>query len=323
MAMFFFRQGLYVPLVTSPITLPSGPRISLCWRAGAPLEMNPTRFLLTPSASCFLMTSPPRKSNAVLRLLPTHQARPASMGVMSSLRSLPYRHRPASRRRLSRAPRPASLTALLLTRASASCTAWVLGTLISNPSSPVYPVLVTQTGMPFTSKRLKFEKYIFERSSFVRACRVGAAAGPCRASRARSSCTVMLTFLPLAWYADRCLLRWARSLSLQPALTTMYSSSAATLVMTVSSMMPPFSFVKQLKDPVPSFRPAMSPTTRVSRKEIASGPLSVKPHICATSNKAAPFLQCCVESIMLSLYWMGIDQPANGTILPPCATWKS
>ena len=35
--------------------LPSGVRISLCWRAGAPLEMKPTRREVTPSASCFLM----------------------------------------------------------------------------------------------------------------------------------------------------------------------------------------------------------------------------------------------------------------------------
>ena len=35
--------------------LPSGVRISLCCRAGAPLEMKPTRRVVTPSASCFLM----------------------------------------------------------------------------------------------------------------------------------------------------------------------------------------------------------------------------------------------------------------------------
>jgi hypothetical protein len=45
-----------------------------------------------------------------------------------------------------------------------------------------------------------------------------------------------------------------------------------TLVMTVSSIIPPFSFVKQLSDPVPSLRLAMSPTTRLSMKGMASLP---------------------------------------------------
>jgi hypothetical protein len=42
--------------------------------------------------------------------------------------------------------------------------------------------------------------------------------------------------------------------------------------MTVSSMMPPFSLVKQERLPVPSARLAMSPTTRPSRKLMASLP---------------------------------------------------
>ena len=35
-----------------------------------------------------------------------------------------------------------------------------------------------------------------------------------------------------------------------------------------------------------------------------------------TSNREACARQCLVESMMESLYWMGIDQPAKGTILP-------
>lgn len=35
-----------------------------------------------------------------------------------------------------------------------------------------------------------------------------------------------------------------------------------------------------------------------------------------TSKMEACVRQCRVESMMESLYWMGIDQPANGTILP-------
>lgn len=44
--------------------------------------------------------------------------------------------------------------------------------------------------------------------------------------------------------------------------------------------------------------------------------LNVKPHICDTSNIAALVRQFLTESIMESLYWIGIDQPAKGTILP-------
>ena len=38
--------------------------------------------------------------------------------------------------------------------------------------------------------------------------------------------------------------------------------------------------------------------------------------MCDTSNSDALDLQCSVASTRESLYWMGIDQPANGTILP-------
>jgi len=68
---------------------PSGVWISLCARAGAPPDTRPTRRTLTPSASCFLITSPPRKSHASRRRLPIVQVRPASTGVISSFRSLP------------------------------------------------------------------------------------------------------------------------------------------------------------------------------------------------------------------------------------------
>ncbi len=43
--------------------------------------------------------------------------------------------------------------------------------------------------------------------------------------------------------------------------------------------------------------------------------------MCDTSNSAAPERHCFVLSMMLALYWIGISQPAKGTILPPCATW--
>jgi len=123
---------------------------------------------------------------------------------------------------------------------------------------------------------------------------------------------------------------------------------------TVSSMTPPLLLVYKLKQPVPSSSPAMSPTTRDSKKGMVSLPcrlnshlsfeqfthkkskrcqrvptiyiaslpclslltFSVKPHMCDTSNSEACVRQCTVASIIESLYWMGIDQPAKSTILP-------
>ena len=43
---------------------------------------------------------------------------------------------------------------------------------------------------------------------------------------------------------------------------------------------------------------------------------NVRPHMWDTSNSDACSRHQMVDSMMLSLYWMGIDQPANGTILP-------
>ena len=44
--------------------------------------------------------------------------------------------------------------------------------------------------------------------------------------------------------------------------------------------------------------------------------MSVSPHMWETSNRLACARQCWVESMMESPYWMGMDQPAKGTILP-------
>jgi hypothetical protein len=50
--------------------------------------------------------------------------------------------------------------------------------------------------------------------------------------------------------------------------------------------------------------------------------LSVRPHMWETSNREACVRQCLVESMMESEYWMGMDQPAKGTILPGARTEK-
>lgn len=51
------------------------------------------------------------------------QLRPASTGLMLSSRSWPYRHMPASRRKLSRAPRPIAIVAGLAMICSVTDTA--------------------------------------------------------------------------------------------------------------------------------------------------------------------------------------------------------
>mmetsp|Transcript_14297 Transcript_14297/g.38782 ORF Transcript_14297/g.38782 Transcript_14297/m.38782 type:complete len:214 (+) Transcript_14297:872-1513(+) len=209
------------------------------------------------------------------------------MGVMSSSRSLPYKHSPASSRSESRGPKPANRTREFSISFCVRASALLLCTLISKPSSPVYPVRVAQIGMPAASKVLKLPKYCLDRSALVKACRASAAAGPCKASRLRSSCTVIATCLPCAFHSLRCLFKCAKSLSRQPAFTTTYSSSSDTLITTVSSITPPRSLVYKLRQPVPFSRPAMSPTTRDSKNGMVSLPFSVKPHMWETSNREA------------------------------------
>ena len=73
---------------------------------------------------------------------------------------------------------------------------------------------------------------------------------------------------PKAWQA----VMQRVSPSFRPGGFTEGAGFPLTRVMTVSSMMPPFSLVKQLSDPVPSLSPAMSPTTSDSVNAIASLP---------------------------------------------------
>jgi hypothetical protein len=79
-------------------------------RAGASSTINPTRRLGGPFFSWSRTFSEPMKPPSARRSFPITQERPASMGVVLSSRSFPYRHIPASSRSESRAPRPASWT---------------------------------------------------------------------------------------------------------------------------------------------------------------------------------------------------------------------
>jgi hypothetical protein len=57
--------------------------------------------------------------------------------------------------------------------------------------------------------------------------------------------------------------------------------------MTVSSMMPPSSFMISDRQPVPGSSPLMSPTTTVSMKSAASFPCHLIWPMCDTSNSPA------------------------------------
>ena len=148
---------------------------------------------------------------------------------------------------------------------------------ISKPSSPVYPVRVSHTGLPAMDVSVNIPKYSLLRSMSVRGWSTSTALGPWNASRERSPWTINSQSLPLALNAFRCLLMCAWSFSLHAPLSTMYTSSSFTLVTTVSSMMPPLSLVTTERVPVPFFRPRMSPTTMDSTNSIASLPRMDEP----------------------------------------------
>ena len=64
-----------------------------------------------------------------------HHASPASIGLVFSSISLPYKHSPASSLRVSRAPKPASLTWSFRSNSSVSSTAFSDATEICNKNN--------------------------------------------------------------------------------------------------------------------------------------------------------------------------------------------
>ncbi len=124
--------GLKVPLVISP-SRPEAAITFWCARSTPPFSrrIRPTNCAFWPLACRAAL---PMKSRSETRSMV--QARPASSGLTVSSMSWPYRFMPASRRSVSRAPRPAGLTPAA-TSAFHSASACVAGTPISKPSSPV------------------------------------------------------------------------------------------------------------------------------------------------------------------------------------------
>ncbi|MNC42782.1 hypothetical protein D3C75_916090 [compost metagenome] len=111
MAMLRPRVGEGPPEVTTPMTFPSMSAISAPSRAGAPsLTFRPMRTREGASASSLRMRSAPLKSAASLRDLDRANVSAASTGLVVASTSWPCSGRPASRRRLSRAPRPIGFT---------------------------------------------------------------------------------------------------------------------------------------------------------------------------------------------------------------------
>mmetsp|Transcript_11232 Transcript_11232/g.31746 ORF Transcript_11232/g.31746 Transcript_11232/m.31746 type:complete len:219 (+) Transcript_11232:199-855(+) len=217
--MFFPNTGEKPPLEISPTSLLSMSKILECCLAGAPFSKNsnPTLLCGTPSSICLRILSPPGKENVSLLAFPMVHVKPASGGVVSSLKSLPYKHKPASNRKESLAPKPHKRTFSSATKSSTNFNVPGTGTEISKPSSPVYPVLVTQHGCPDTVISLNMPKYNLLKSASVNFCNVSIAFGPCNANKLLSECSINLQS-PSNF--AKCLLMCALSLSAHPAFKT-------------------------------------------------------------------------------------------------------
>mmetsp|Transcript_28444 Transcript_28444/g.28762 ORF Transcript_28444/g.28762 Transcript_28444/m.28762 type:complete len:221 (-) Transcript_28444:8-670(-) len=127
------------------------------------------------------------------------------------------------------------------------------------------------------------------------------------------------TSIPFFFASCSCSFMWIKSFSLHAPLITIPISSPR-LVIIVSSIIPPFSFVISDKPPVYGAIPATSATTSVSRNATRSFPLMRTCPMCETSNRPAlDRVHKCV-SLIPSGYCTGRQYPANGTIFPPSST---
>mmetsp|Transcript_1831 Transcript_1831/g.4964 ORF Transcript_1831/g.4964 Transcript_1831/m.4964 type:complete len:221 (+) Transcript_1831:809-1471(+) len=149
------------------------------------------------------------------------------------------------------------------------------------------------------------------------------ALGPWRARSSWSSMISMVTSFPAAFASARCAEMWARSLSLQPALTTMARTPSPRFVTMVSSRMPPSAEVSSESVAAPGLSPGTSATTRPARKAGASFPRKRSWPMWLTSNRPASERTKRWESLMPSGYWTGMEYPAKGTIFPPSSMWRS
>ena len=142
--MGWFSVGLSSPLVTWPMAWPSmfsstaGSRTGTRSSATRPTRLRTRLAGLSICASTLSAPGkPPARAPPVRRTFWMAQFSAASGGVVVVSMSLPYRHRPASRRSELRAPRPMGLTSGWASSVRARASACVAGTEISKPSSPV------------------------------------------------------------------------------------------------------------------------------------------------------------------------------------------
>mmetsp|Transcript_6685 Transcript_6685/g.14950 ORF Transcript_6685/g.14950 Transcript_6685/m.14950 type:complete len:344 (-) Transcript_6685:79-1110(-) len=326
MPMPFLRHGLKDPLVTTP-TCSSPSKIGVPSRAGAPLMTNPARLRVADlfAHSERMRSEPTKLPGSFRRRLAITQSRVPSTGEVVSSRSLPYKQRPASSRSESRAPSPTGSTSSWSSsdsqRVTTPCFSPApLGTAISKPSSPVYPLRLTKHSSPMTVIGFALMKDICVRSSLTRRCSTSAAFGPWSARIPLSASVSIETSPPALTNSAMYLLMWGRSFSSWPALITMYRWSPA-FVTIMSSMTPPSSFVSMESEPIPSGRALMSAQHSFSMNSTRSLPLITTPSMCETSKRPALFLVCMCDSMMPAGYCTGMSQPPNSTILPPSATW--
>lgn len=85
-----------------------------------------------------------------------HQARPASMGVVSSEMSLPYRQSPASSLKMSLAPSPASRTPSSANSLSVSSTTRSVDTEICTHRREMNDTLTSPVQMSYSAQTLDF-----------------------------------------------------------------------------------------------------------------------------------------------------------------------
>ena len=135
-----------------------------------------------PPIFCFSRTLRPGKRRG--RFRSTKNPMPASKGVISYDRSWPLSGRPASRRRLSRAPSPQGRrpSGFPVSRRRFQISGPVFRFVkISKPSSPVYPVRATKASPPSSwVPTMWFLSGSAKPAGIIRA-RMAADLGPCRA----------------------------------------------------------------------------------------------------------------------------------------------
>ena len=173
-------MGEKFPLVTVPTGTPSASTVAPSRGGWRPSATRPLSSRRGPSARSRSSAARPRKSPLSH---PTTQPRAAWRGVIPSPSSWPWRGRPASSLRVSRAPSPAGRTPVPST-ASQNWGATAAGTAHSTPSSPVYPVPAAMQTWPSHSKGATRNRPTAAAAG-VTSARRARASGPCTATTAR------------------------------------------------------------------------------------------------------------------------------------------